>query len=109
MTIDAFLADDLRLSSFIECDCLMSAIIAGYAASSTSDAEFAVSYVSHIYFRVASRRDTSHQGHKIAALTIIATGFCTGAFICVTFASHIETKNALQLSVGHFLEVPSAR
>ena len=75
MTIDAFLADDLRLSSFIECDCLMSAIIAGYAASSTSDAEFAVSYVSHIYFRVASRRDTSHQGHKIAALTIIATGF----------------------------------
>ena len=36
----------------------------------------AVSYVSQIDFRVASRRDTYHQGHKIAALTIIATGFC---------------------------------
>ena len=45
MTTDAFLADDFGLSSFIENDSLMSAIIAGYAASSTTDTEFATDFI----------------------------------------------------------------
>ena len=55
MTTDAFPADDFGLSSFIENDSLMSAIIAGYAASSTTDTEFAIDFREHHCFSIQFR------------------------------------------------------